>query len=55
MNSDEQSEKGYVDEAVLANKIDSLEAEPSALGSATLPVSGGKERKKIWLTCLIRS
>ena len=31
MNSDEQSETGYVDEAVLANKIESLEAEPSAL------------------------
>jgi hypothetical protein len=31
MNSDKHSEKGYVDGAVLANKIESLEAEPSAL------------------------
>ena len=55
MNSDEHSEKGYGDEAMLANKMESLESEPGALGSATPPVSSGKERKKIWLTCLIRS
>ena len=38
MNSDKHSEKGYVDEAVLANRIESNRAR---WRSATLPVSSG--------------